>query len=1042
MGWPAFLAPGEMLPLAVAVGATWLGMAAILRSTVRGAARTLASAVILVGAAGYIVALRALGHVLASSLGEPAPWDTMEGRIIAVVVGLLLVLGYLGVRVDRRARAGRMPGLARSAGLASLRPLTVRERLTTAPQVALAVPPVSDADARIAREHIAVASSTIGALYPLTAFVASNPLGGLEDLSFAEAAKVGAELWGARPGPTAAVLRRALDEGRVTSADVDSVVAEAIGGALDRGTSVAGVWLDRGSLARSLLVMDPQGVDGVKQARAALRRAEILTGRHVRTPLEAAGVPPRMDARVSQVVAHCCARSLAGTAWPGAGGPWSELQASAARLDRLLGMRGAGDIVRALPAEPAAASAALLEHLGLALRDRPALIGRVLARQPGWAAHLIWRERHARLGREAGLQEDTDTVPGMLMDQLVAARLAVEVVVAEGHAPALVGRPLRAQDLVRPDVSDDLASLLPVAFPVVDFDSLADDEVRAAVELLAPLADGQVARLRGQILEHANRIRLLDRLGPRAAAIAEEGWSADRPAPAEPAGQVIMCIDVRSERLRRRLEQVGPWETFGAAGFFGIPLRYSSIGGSDSERAPALLRPSVPVTETPLSPRGLQGSADALADCVGSLESAPGLVFGWAEAFGWLLAPAVMARTVLPGWTRRCHRAVRSRLASPTHGELDVAAAQGALVEAAVGFLSTTGLHRFAPVVVLCGHGATVTNNPHVAAYDCGACGGAAGDVSARTMAQILNDPAVRVALQDEGIDIPAHTRFVAALHDTTTDQVRLLDEEPISGVQSALVERLLCDAALAGSRVRTERVPLLPTGARVPPADRLMQDVADRAADWAQPRPEWGLAGAETIVVGPRRLTEGLDLDGRVFLQSYRPDLDADGSALEQLLAAPVVVAQWITSQYWASVIDPEHFGAGDKTTHNVVGDSIATSAVITGAHGDLRLGLPWQAVSAVAPSPSARSVEDPWPGGTRHQPQRLLAVVYARPSTIDGALRRQPSARRLVVGEWITLCAVDPDTGCVLRWTGDERWVVEQPERLAVAEDFTDAM
>jgi uncharacterized protein YbcC (UPF0753/DUF2309 family) len=652
------------------------------------------------------------------------------------------------------------------------------------------------------------------------------------------------------------------------------------------------------------------------------------------------------------------------------------------------------------------------------------------------------RPGRVQLGREAGLQVEEDLDPGILMDQLVAARLAVEVVVAEAHAPALVGRPLHAHDLVRPEVSDELALLLSAAFTGVDFDSLGDDEIRAVVELLAPLADGQVARLRGQILEHAQRSRLLDKVGPRAAAIAEVGWSADRPAPAEAAGQVIMCIDVRSERLRRRLEQVGPWETFGAAGFFGIPLRYSSGGGRDSERAPALLRPSVPVTETPKPARGLQGTGDALADCVGSLESAPGLVFGWAEAFGWMLAPTVMARTMLPGWTRRRHHTVRGWLSNPAHGELAASAAQGALVDAAIGFLSTTGLHRFAPVVVLCGHGATVTNNPHVAAYDCGACGGAAGDISARTMARILNDPAVRVALQDEGIDIPARTRFVAALHDTTTDQVRLLDEQSVSEADPALLERLLSDAALAGSRVRSERVPLLPTGTRAVPDDGLLREVTDRAADWAQPRPEWGLAGADTIVVGPRRLTERLDLDGRVFLQSYRPDLDADGSALEQLLAAPVVVAQWITSQYWASVIDPEHFGAGDKTTHNVVGDSVATSAVITGAHGDLRIGLPWQAVSAVAPSHSAGSVENPWLGGVRHLPQRLLAVVYARPTVIDAALRRQPSVRRLAAGGWITLCAVDPDTGCVLRWAGDQRWVVEQPERLAVTEDFIDAV
>jgi uncharacterized protein YbcC (UPF0753/DUF2309 family) len=225
--------------------------------------------------------------------------------------------------------------------------------------------------------------------------------------------------------------------------------------------------------------------------------------------------------------------------------------------------------------------------------------------------------------------------------------------------------------------------------------------------------------------------------------------------------------------------------------------------------------------------------------------------------------------------------------------------------------------------------------------------------------------------------------------------------------------------------------MPLLPDTARPGRAGGLAHVADNRAADWAQPRPEWGLAGAAAIVVGPRSLTEGLDLEGRVFLQSYRPDLDLDGSALEQLLAAPVVVAQWITSQYWASLIDPVRFGAGDKTTHNVVGDGASTSAVVTGARGDLRIGLPWQAVSPVAPSPAAGTGEDPWSETTRHQPQRLLAVVYADTATIDAVLQRQPSVRRLVTGEWLVLCAVDPDSGAVRRCLGDGHWVTEHPLR-----------
>ena len=1026
--WQALTAPADLLPLGIATGVLWVAIGAVVRRRGHLVAGAVATAVILGTGAAYIGGLRALGHVLEDGLGSPAPWGTVEGSAAAVAVALLAVAAVAGAAVDRSAHAGRRPALARRAARSSLQPLTLRERMTRPPSVALTIPAVTPEDAAAARLAVEAAARTSGALFPLTSFVASNPLAGLEDRPFEEATRIAGELWGAETGPSADALCRALNEGRVRDSDIDAVLEDSPGWF---ASGVPGA--DERALVRVLLLQDLATPARIAWAADLLRRAGVGPVREVRTPMQALRLGPAdpIDQRARVLAHHCCARSLAGPAWPGASGPWQELRATAPALDALLHLRGAGDVVAALPVPPAEAIAALLEHLGVSPQDRPDLLGRLLARDPGWPAHLTWRARHARLGQDAGLEgANGSEEAAQRLEELVATRLTLEVVVAQAHAPHLLGRGLVADDLAGSATHARLARLVAA---VVDRGLVgAEPTDRAVLELartLAPLALGGLGRLRAEVLEHAFRRGLFDGIGARAGVLASEV-----PPPGTPVGpgtpaQVVTCIDVRSERLRRHLEHVGPWETFGAAGFFGIPLRHTSVAGASTERTPALLRPIVAVTERPRPARGLSGSADALRTAVRTVEGSPALPFGWAEAVGWLLAPAVLLTTVLPAYARRLSVAGRRRLDAATGGDLDVVEDVGVttLVEAASGFLAALGARDLAPVVMLTGHGGQVTNNPHVAAYDCGACGGASGEVNARAMAQALNDRRVRERLREHGVSLPDRTWFVAALHDTTRDVVDVLDRDEVPEALREVLERLEADLREAGDSVRSERLALLP-GARRAGGRRPRRQVEDRAADWAQPRPEWGLAGAAAIVIGPRDLTAGLDLDGRVFLQSYRPELDPAGTVLEQLLTAPTVVAQWITSQYWASTVDPHRFGAGDKTTHNVLGNGTEVSAVVTGARGDLRLGLPWQAVSATAPDPDPERASGPWRTSTRHDPVRLLALVSAESAVVEQILARQPSVARLVAGGWMTLAVVHPVDGRLLRRTREGSWIVDR--------------
>ncbi|WP_369944717.1 YbcC family protein [Xanthomonas medicagonis] len=469
-------------------------------------------------------------------------------------------------------------------------------------------------------------------------------------------------------------------------------------------------------------------------------------------------------------------------------------------------------------------------------------------------------------------------------------------------------------------------------------------------------------------------------------------------APTRMTMQMAFCIDVRSEVFRRALESLDAGiQTLGFAGFFGLGIGHRRFASDVVEaRLPVLLTPGVftcageatsPVADSDLAARIAARAKRAW----GRFKLAAISSFAFVEATGPLYV-AKLLRDGLALPRRTTPNDPAPRLADAL--DLDTRLTMATRILKAMSL--TAG---FARLVVLAGHGASVVNNPHASALQCGACGGYSGDVNARLLASLLNTPEVRAGLAERGIAIPADTLFLAALHDTTTDAVTLYSADHPSPEHAADVEQAARWLQAAGALARGERALRLPRAQRG-------QDIAHRARDWAELRPEWALAGCQAFIAAPRERTSGRDLAGRAFLHDYDWRRDDGFGVLELILTAPVVVASWISLQYYGSTVAPAVFGAGNKLLHNVTGGI----GVVEGNGGLLRGGLPWQ------------SVHD----GERliHEPLRLSVLIEAPTDPIADILQRHPAVRALFDNRWLHLFALDDEGRMASRYAGDLQW------------------
>ena len=499
-----------------------------------------------------------------------------------------------------------------------------------------------------------------------------------------------------------------------------------------------------------------------------------------------------------------------------------------------------------------------------------------------------------------------------------------------------------------------------------------------------------------------------------------------RPAikPKAPLFQITCCIDAREESFRRHIEEVSPdVETFGAAGFFGIPMYYRGTGDAHfTALCPIVVMPRFWLIEEPVY--SLEEVARAKAKARKILGTATHNIlqqthrsFGGAlvsALLGPLATAPLVGYTMFPGLTAQLNTAARHFVEPPQITRLRLERKEGVPAgpeDDQVGFtvaemaaiggklLRDIGITKdFAPVVIFMGHGSSCLNNPHKSAYHCGACSGGAGGPNGRAMAAMLNDPRVREILAKEGLKIPTETHFLGGQHNTGTDEITFYDLELLPAWhvhRMPEIRRILSRACERNAQERCRRFESAEFGIS---EDKALLHVQDRSQNLSETRPEYGNCTNSLCIVARRERLRGLFLDRRSFLMSYDPTTDdEESSILLGILSAVVPVCEGINLLYTFSAIDRQGFGSGSKLPHN------ATSmlGVMDGSGSDLRTGLPWQGVDI-------------------HEPMRLLFIIETTPEAMLSIMKRNATIDRICSGGWVQLAVLDPDSSTIMYYSG----------------------
>lgn len=132
------------------------------------------------------------------------------------------------------------------------------------------------------------------------------------------------------------------------------------------------------------------------------------------------------------------------------------------------------------------------------------------------------------------------------------------------------------------------------------------------------------------------------------------------------------CLDVRSEVIRRSIESMGDYQTYGAGGFLGIPIAFVEFDKAHEQfLCPAVVKPKNVIFEIPVESstkyHSKKGVNKTTKKVLSDLKNNPYTPYIMVEAIGWIFGINLFGKTFLPQKTERLFNKLKPQKPKTTY---------------------------------------------------------------------------------------------------------------------------------------------------------------------------------------------------------------------------------------------------------------------------------------------------------------------------------------------------------------------------------------